>query len=268
MWRKLWLGLLLTCFSLVACQQPASEEALPPAIACEKIIDPALLAVDLDTIPKDEALAWITEHYGERRLMTMSELLDHQMLEMKFVGFEGSIMTERPDWESERVRLLTEGVVRRGSARGTTYEWMAKGNLYRLVYHSGVQNQRLATIDIEFDTQPTLSDIERCYGNPEYYKATFYAYHYGNWLTDLLDGLTHDTSFSLYYPEQGLYFSDYRKGDGHNTPDITPATSVKMVYLMRAGTVVDMMYEVLPTRDHTLNDVTPFPGTWEEMKYQ
>lgn len=262
MWRKLWLGLVLTCFSLVACQQPASEEALPPAIACEEIIDPALLAVDMDTIPKAEALAWITEHYGERRLMTMSELLDHQMMEIEVQGT--TALTERPDWETERVRLLTEGIVQRGSSVGVTYEWMAKGHLYRLVYHD--EQQRLLSIDIEFDPQPALGDIERCYGTPEYYKSRFFeSYEYS--VVPFIKPKNHSRSFTLYYPTQGLYFFDYRDGDGHTKPDITPATPVETASILRAGTVVDMMYDAIPGFDHALEDVTPFPATWDELEY-
>ncbi len=262
MWQKAWLFGLLGGLLLLGCQAPSGTTASLP---CDTMIPPELLAVDLDTLPESEIVAWISTNYGERRPITERDYYDRQMLERQ-VNANTTEVWENPNWDEERRQMLTEGIVVGGSSSAATYQWGHQGQIYRAAYHQ--EQQRLLSIDIEFDPQPTLADLDRCFGTPAYYEANFYTHTHEWVIPSLLSRPTHTTSFTLYYPAQGLSFFDYRDGDGHTKPDISMDTPVETASVLRSGTVVDLMNDGVPGFDHELSDVTPFPDQWTELEYE
>lgn len=259
-YRQGWWLAVLRMVGLGACapQSATTESPVSPPLACDSIFSPELLALDLDDVPEEEFQAWVSEHYGARGLMSSTAFY---MLQMEKVN-SGS--QRRPDAKAIAIQTLSENVITSGNAVESKYEWMWQGQLYRASYH--IEEQRLLGIDIKFDPQPTLADVERCYGTPEFYKRAFYTHDFEWKIPYLLKKPTYSTSFTLYYPEQGLTFFDSRDGDGHSKPTITMNTPVSTGSVLRAGRLLDLMNDGVPGFNHNEGNASPFT-TWEAWQY-
>jgi hypothetical protein len=255
-----WLALL--CMTVLAACAPQTASQESPQLACDSIFSPELLALNLDDVPEEALQTWVSEHHGERGLISSSRLFSRQWEEV-VVG-NTTTLRERPDAEAIRIEALSENIIEERGSEGSRYEWMWEGQLYTASYHD--EQERLLTIDIEFNPEPTLADVERCYGTPESYKIAFYTHDYEWVIPYLWSKPTYSSSFTLYYPEQGLTFFDYREGDGHSIPTVDMNTPVRTGSVLRAGSVLDLMNDGVPGFTHEETDATPFT-TWEAFQY-
>lgn len=197
----------------------------------------------------------------EREPLACNQIFDEALLT---INYDDVPESEIVQWVSDHYGDVN--IVPEAHQNGTRYRWMWEGQLYRARYAN--ESERLVGVEVEFTPQPTLGEVERCFGKPQFYEVNFYRRDVPVSEVPFWSTKEYDSNFTLFYPGAGVRFFDYREGNGHTVPPIDENTLVKYGTVLRKGTLDTMLDDMESDSIEGLMKIEPYLfESWNDLHY-